>query len=372
MNSKTIYKQFLAFLRKEFYHVLRDKKTLLILFGIPIVQILIFGFALTNEVKNAKIMIVAPNENVVSQQIISKIKVSEYFSVKTIESTPRNVMPYLKNGKIECALIFPSDFTCIPLKNNTVQVITDGTDPNFSKTVTNYINAIIGEYVMEHNAEQQMPMQIQSEVNMLYNPELNGSMIFIPGVIAMIMMIVCCTLTAVSIVREKELGSMEVLLASPLKPILIMIAKALPYLFLSILNLVVILLLSYFVLNVPFNGSVILLFLISIIFLISCLAFGLVISNITSSQDVAMLISMVGMLLPTILFTGFLFPLENMPLFFQWLANLVPARWYFIITQDIMIKGLGFASVWKETLVLAAMVIILLFISIKKFNIRLA
>ncbi len=371
MIKHKIYKQFTAFIRKEFYHVFRDRKTLLIMFVLPVVQILLFGFALTNEVKNARLLIVNPTENAVSGQIISKIKASKYFTVTNVAHNTTDMESYFKSGNIQCALIFPSGFNTTSLKNNTIQIITDGTDPNFSKTVTNYLNAIIGEYLQERSMLQQVPLQINSEVRMLYNPEMNGSMVFIPGVIALIMMIVCCTLTAVAIVREKEFGSMEVLLVSPLKPILVLVAKALPYLVLSIINLIVILLMSRFALGVPIRGSLLLLFAESILFIITCLAFGLVISNSTNSQSAAMLISMMGMLLPTLLFTGFLFPLENMPIGFQWFANIVPARWYFLIVNDVMIKGLSFSGVWKETLVLIGMSVTLLSISMLKFKTRL-
>ncbi len=206
---------------------------------------------------------------------------------------------------------------------------------------------------------------------MLYNPSLMGAMNFVPGVIALIMMIVCTTLTAIAIVREKEMGTMETLLVSPVKPLALLIAKTIPYAVLSLVNLSFILLLSNLVLDVPVRGSVVLLLFECFLYIISCLALGLMISNIATSQAVAMMISMAGILLPTLLLTGFLFPLENMPWIFQWLSNIVPARWFFIIVKSVMLKGMGLQDIWMETSILIGMTVILLAISLKKFKIRL-
>jgi ABC-2 type transport system permease protein len=207
---------------------------------------------------------------------------------------------------------------------------------------------------------------------MLYNEDQNGSLNFIPGVIALIFMIVCTALTSVSVVREKEMGTMEVLLVSPFSPIMVLIAKAVPYLILSIINLIIILTLSVYLLHVQIQGSVVLLFLESILFIITCLSLGLLISNLTNSQQNAMLISMMGMMLPTMILTGFMFPLENMPWIFQVISHVVPSRYYYIIMKAVMLKGLGFKYVWKESLILGTMALFLLSIALKRFKIRLS
>ncbi len=371
-NNTKIFKQFGAFIRKEFYHVFRDKRTLLVMFALPAVQILLFGFALTNELKNANIMVVNQASSIESKEITDKIEASPFFTIKMAEHNAENVETYIKQGKIKAVVIFPENFGRATGKDNTVQLITEGTDPNIAKTIINYINAIIGDYQLTELNKNgtKMPFTIDVEVAMLYNPELNGSMMFIPGVIAMVMMIVCTTLTAVSVVREKEFGSFEVLLVSPLRPILVLISKALPYFVLSFANLIIILLMSKYILGVPLKGSVFLLMAESMLFILTCLTFGLLFSSIAETQAVAMLLSMMGMLLPTILFTGFIFPLENMPTFYQWLANIVPAKWYFIVVKDIMLKGVGFASIWKETAILGGMTITLTALSLLKFKKR--
>ncbi|GAB3901469.1 ABC transporter permease [Spirosoma agri] len=367
-------KQLLVFIRKEFYHVFRDQRTLLILFGLPTAQILLFGFTLSSEVKNVNLAVVDFARDVVSQQIITKIQSSSYFNLQQSVMRYDDMQRAFREGKIKAAVIFPTNFNddLRHLGTAQVQLITDASDPNTAKIITNYITAILGGYQQQLNAVAAVPHQIQTETRMLYNPDMNGSLNFIPGVLALILMIVCTTLTSVSIVREKELGTMEVLLVSPFKPILVLIAKAVPYLVLSLLDFILILLLSVYVLNVRVQGSIFLLFGESALFIICCLSLGLLISNVTASQQVAMLISMMGMMLPTMLFTGFMFPIENMPVPLQVISNLVPSRWYYLIVKAIMLKGLGFGAVWKETVVLVSMTLVLLGISLKNFNIRLA
>lgn len=361
-----------AFIHKEFLHVFRDRRTLLIMFGLPIAQILIFGYALTNEVKNARLLVVNPSNEVSVNQMIDKIAASSYFTVKHVEKNAQNLDKYFKNGDAQCALIFPDKFSSAKNEAAEIQIVADASDPNFAKTVINYLTAIIMDFQQSPKQTRQPPMQIKTEVRMLYNPSLNGSMNFVPGVIAMIMMIVCTTLTSVAVVREKETGTMEVLLVSPMRPIFVLISKAIPYFVLSIVNLTIILIISNVLLDVPIHGSLLLIFLVSVLYIFTCLALGLMISNSTSSQAMAMMVSMAGILLPILLFTGFIFPIENMPLVFQWISNVIPARWYFLIIQSVMLKGQGFMDVWRETLILLAMMVVLVVISLKKFKIRLS
>ncbi len=367
-------KRFLAFIRKEFYHVFRDQRTLLILFGLPVVQIVLFGFALSSEVKNIGIAIQDNSHDIHTEKIIRKIGSSSYFHVEKPILNYKDIENRFKDGSIKCAVIFPSNFgsDLQRLGGAKIQVIADASDPNTATIVTNYLNAIVRDYQQELNPTTRFNYQILPELRQLYNEEQNGSLNFIPGVIALIFMIVSTALTSVSVVREKELGTMEILLVSPFKPIMVLIAKAIPYLVLSIINFVIIIFLSVYLLNVEIKGSFLLLFAESILFIITCLSLGLLISNVTASQQTAMLISMMGMMLPTLLLTGFMFPLENMPWIFQAISHLIPSHYYYIIVKAVMLKGLGFSYIWKETLILVVMTILLLTISLKKFKIRLS
>lgn len=366
-------KQLIAFIRKEFYHVFRDRRTLLILFGIPIAQIILFGQALSSEVKNIGIAVLDEANNTYSQEITHRLQASPYFKLKEPLLRYDQVEDQFKRGTIKAALIFPPDFgkDLYTSSGTSLQLITDGSDPNTAKTVQNYLSAMVASYQQELNPAVQLPYQITLENRMLYNEEQNGSMNFVPGVIALIFMIVSTALTSVAVVREKELGTMEILLVSPFNPLKILIAKAVPYLILSLINFTVILLLSVYMLDVPIRGNLLLLYAESTLFIIICLSLGLLISTSTSSQQTAMLIAMMGMMLPTAFFTGFMFPIENMPLVFQGIARVFPSSYYYAIVKKVMLKGLDFSYIWKETLILIAMAVVFLTLAMKKFKIRL-
>ncbi|HXP52285.1 MAG TPA: ABC transporter permease, partial [Bacteroidia bacterium] len=271
------------------------------------------------------------------------------------------------------AVVFPANFNqdLLHLNKASIQVIADASDPNTATTLSNYVSTIVADYQAQLSPTSGVPYTIIPEVRMLYNPDLKGAPNFVPGVMAMVLLLVCVMMTSVSIVREKEMGTMEILLVSPVKPLMVIIAKAIPYLVLSIVNLAVILILSVYALDVPIKGSVLLLVGESTLLILTALALGLFISTITSSQQSAMFASMLGMMLPTMLLSGYMFPIENMPVVLQVISNIVPARWYYVIVKAVMLKGLGFASVWKETLILAFMALFFTALSLRNFKIRL-
>ncbi len=366
-------KQFLFFVQKEFYHLLRDPRTMIILFGMPLTQILIFGFALTNEVKNTRIAILDNSKDPVTAEIIQQLEASRYFDVvKNIKSN-NELEPAFQQGIIKLAIVFPQRFQYSLLHENeaSVQMIADATDPNVANTLSNYATAIILDYQNNMKGQVEFPYTINTEVRMLYNPQLKGSYNFVPGVMAMVLMLVCAMMTSISIVREKEMGTMEIILVSPIVPIHVIIAKMVPYFLLSSVNIGSILLLSVFVLDVPIQGNLVLLVSECLLFTVTVLGLGLLISSVTDSQQIAMLISLMGLFLPTIMLSGFMFPIENMPVPLQIVSNIVPAKWFYFIVKTVMIKGLGFKYVWKETLILIGMTIFFLVVSIKKFKIRL-
>ena len=367
-------KQFYHFIIKEFYHIFRDRKTMFILLGMPMVQIIIFGFALTNEVKNTSIVIINQSQGVAANKLVEKIESSQYFELYKQSTDALEIDKLFKKGVVKVALVIPNDFDPSTVNQNKgqLQIIADATDPNVATALTNYLTAIAMDYQKDMNPIQKMPFNIDVETRMMYNPQLKGAYNFVPGVMAMVLLLVCTMMTALTVVREKELGNMEVLLASPINPLKIIIAKAVPYLLLSIINITTILLLSYFVLDVPINGSLVLLYAESILFILVSLGLGLLISAGTDSQQSAMFISLVAMFLPTVMFSGFIFPIENMPLPLRFISNFIPAKWFFIIVKSVMIKGVGIKLVWKETLILSGMMLFFFGMAIKKFKIRLA
>lgn len=345
-----------------------------ILLGMPMVQIIIFGFALTNEVKNTSIVIINQSQGVAANKLVEKIESSQYFELYKQSTDALEIDKLFKKGVVKVALVIPNDFDLSTVNQNKgqLQIIADATDPNVATALTNYLSAIAMDYQKDMNPIQKMPFNIDVETRMMYNPQLKGAYNFVPGVMAMVLLLVCTMMTALTVVREKELGNMEVLLASPINPLKIIIAKAVPYLLLSIINITSILLLSYFVLDVPINGSLVLLYAESILFILVSLGLGLLISAGTDSQQSAMFISLVAMFLPTVMFSGFIFPIENMPLPLRVISNFIPAKWFFIIVKSVMIKGVGIKLVWKETLILSGMMLFFFGMAIKKFKIRLA
>lgn len=367
-------KQFISFVKKEFYHIFRDKQTLFILLGMPILLIVIFGFALTNEVKNARFAVLDLSKDGATQELVSQLDASRYFDYSGSVHSYKEIEALFRKGAVKMAIVFPASFksNLQHFNKEQVQLVTDASDPNTATTLTGYATTVIKDYEQRITDERKIPYTINPRVRMLYNPQSKGAYSFVPGVMAIVLMLVCTLMTSITVVREKEKGTMEVLLVSPMQPLKILLAKAVPYLLLSVVNIMSILLLSAFVLEVPIRGSLILLVTECILFTITCLSLGLLISSASDSQQTAMFISLTGMFLPTIMLSGFMFPIENMPTVLQVVSNIVPARWFYTIVRSVMIKGVGFDEVWLPTVFLLGMTAVLLGLSIKKFKIRLA
>jgi len=365
-------KKFRGFVIKEFYHILRDYRTMLILFGIPIAQILLFGYVITNEIKDASIAVYDKSKDETTQKIISKIQASGYFKLEKNINDPEEIEKSFKEGKIKEVIVFEENFGKNLAKNNqaNIQILTDASEANTASILMNYTAAIINDYVREANPLFKMPLQVIPQVRMFYNPEMKSVYLFVPGIIAMLLILISALMTSVSITREKEFGTMEVLLVSPLKPWHIIIGKLLPYLGLSILIVIIVLILASTVFGLPVQGNLWLLFAECILYIILSLSIGVFISTIAKSQQIALMISMLGLMLPTILLSGFIFPVENMPLIMQWLCNIMPPRWFIVIIKNIMLKGTEFQYVWKETAILAGMTVFFIFMSVKKFKLR--
>ncbi|MBP7652995.1 ABC transporter permease [Candidatus Dependentiae bacterium] len=363
---------FWAFIKKESYHILRDYRTLIILFGMPVIQIMLFGFAITNELNYAKIGILDNSKNEISSRLISKILSSGYFDLHNYFQSYEDIDKEFAKGKIKAAIIIPEKFgnRSETAENSAVHLILDSSEPNTSNLLTAYISSIIKEFNAGFLTHDKMMKQIIPEVKMRYNPELKSVYMFVPGLMSVILMLVSALMTSISITREKELGTMEILLVSPLKPVQIILGKVIPYIFLSFMNAVIILLLGRFVFEVPVFGNTALLLAECVLFIFTALSLGIMISSITSSQQTAMMIALVALMMPTILLSGFIFPIKNMPQALQILTNIIPAKWFIIIIKNIMLKGVGLNFVWKETLILFSMTLIFIFISVKKFKDR--
>ena len=363
-------KQFISFIRKEFYHIFRDKRTMMILLAMPIILIILFGYAITTEIKRAPIAILDQSRDEVTQKMIEHLSASEYFELYTMVNSEAEGQALFRQGKVRLLIVFPAQYASSP--DASVQLLADATDPNEATQLAAYATAILSQVKVETiNSPLSTATAITPVVSLLYNPLMKGAYNFVPGVMGLILILICAMMTSVGIVKEKEIGTMEVLLVSPMKPVYIILAKATPYLLLSLVNIATILSLSYFLLGVPIAGSLTLLVSVSILYALVSLCLGLLISTVADTQQAAMLVSAVVLMLPVMLLSGMMFPIENMPKILQVLSNIVPARWYISAVKDIMIKGLGARAILPEISILAGMAVFLVALSVKRFKIRL-
>src|ERR1019366_2219384 len=342
-----------------------------LLIGIPVAQITILGFAVTDEIKNSEIAILDNTNDATSQNIEGRFRASKYFHIVEMFHSTSEIDEAFRKGKVKLVIVFPKNLREDLMHGNKaqIQLIADASDPNMATIVTNYASAIIEDYQME--IIDNIPFQIETKIRMLYKPELKGAYNFVPGVMGMVLMLICAMMTAVSIVREKEMGTMEVLLVSPLRPFMIIVAKAIPFMVLSLVNVTIILLLSVYALDVPIMGSVTLLMFESFLFIIASLALGMVISTLAYTQQTAMMMSIVILMVPTMMLSGYVYPIENMPVVLQWVAHIVPAKWYVNIVKAVMIKGLGIEFIIKENIILLSFVVLFTVITVYRFKIRL-
>ncbi len=366
-------KNFVGFIKKEFLHIVRDFRTLIVLFGLPVVQILVFGFVIRNEIQDVKIAVLDLSRDETTLEITNKILSSEFFVLHRYLSDNAEIENVFREGTVREIIIFENNFGERLEREGkaAIQIIADASDPNSASLVANYTIGILTDYMRKINTNIVKPLQIIPQVRMMYNPNLRSSFMFVPGTMALILMLVSAMMTSISIAREKEQGTMEVLLTSPLRPVQIVVGKVMPYILLSCINAIVIISLGYFVFGLPVKGSLPLLFGETILFITLALSLGILISTMANSQQVAMFISVFALMLPTILLSGFIFPVENMPRILQWLTYIVPPKYFIEILRSIMLKGTNFINVWKQTAVLAGMTSVFILISVIKFKIRL-
>jgi ABC-2 type transport system permease protein len=375
-------RSFRIFVQKEFFHIMRDRWTTLILLVLPILMIILFGFGITTEIRNTKFAVYDPSGDYTTRGIVNKLESSEYFTLERYIDSEDEIERLFRRGETGFAIVFG---------DNRILLIADGTDPNTASVLTNYATALINSYLQESAVRQvgggaatdvagDPPVAsataaahrtITPEIRLLYNPSLKSAYNIVPGIMGMILMLICAMMTSVSIAREKELGTMEVLLVSPMKPFLIILSKIVPYFTISVINYITILLLSVFVLKVPIAGSLILLSGLSLLFIFVSLLLGILISSVVDKQITALLISGMMLMMPAVFLSGLMFPIESMPEALQWLSHILPVKWFIIAVRSVMVKGLGISSILQEVSILIGMGIIILIISIKKFKYRL-
>ena len=335
---------------------------MLILFGMPVVLMLLFGFAITNDVKNVRTVIVTSRLTPQTQAAQQRLAASEYFTIVATVPTPQEAELLIRRQKADLYLTpYPKG------QGSGWHITVDGADPNMAQQWATYAQAIIGRSGLTPNS----PLVLTPSLKLLYNPQMRSAYNFVPAIMGMLLMLVCAMMTSISIVREKERGTMEVLLVSPVRPLMVIVAKAIPYLVLAFVVLIIILLMGHYVLAVPLAGSLVWIVLVSVIYILLALSLGLLISNIAQTQLVALLLSAMVLLMPVVMLSGMLFPIESMPRVLQWISAIMPPRYYIEAMRKLMIMGVGIQAVLREVLVLCAMTVVLLTVALAKFKVRL-
>lgn len=359
-------KTFIAFVLKESRHILRDRRTMLILFGMPVVMMFLFGFAISTDVRNVRTVVVTSTMDRLTQQVVNAVAASDYFDITATAGTAAEAERIIRRQEADMALVFAPDFADGRHRGESrLQIITDASDPNMAQQYALYARMIALQTLGGGKGGGTV------STKMLYNPQMKSAYNFVPGIMGMLLMLICAMMTSISIVREKERGTMEVLLVSPVRPLMIVVAKTIPYLLLAIVVLTLILLMAFHVLGVPLQGRLPDIYLLSFVYITLALALGLLISTLVSSQLVALLVSAMGLLLPTVLLSGLMFPVESMPEVLQYVSLAIPARWYIAAIRKLMIMGVGPDEISQELLILVGMASLLLAISVVKFKKRL-
>ena len=382
MGSMKNYKRFMSFVGKEFNHILRDTRTLMVLIVMPVVMIVLFGFALSTEIKDVKVAVYDPSRDAATSRLVSQINASEYFTVTAFLDGEDGVLEAFRSNTADIAIVFEDNFyhRAVHDGDGRLQVIVDGSNTNVGSMAVFYVSSIVSSFQKElareaalnqPSSESVSQVRISTSTRMMYNPQMKSAFNFVPGVMGMILMLVCAMMTSVSIVREKERGTMEVLLVSPVKPFSVILAKAIPYFVVSAFILLLVLCLSVFLIKVPISGSLMWVILVSLLFILVSLSIGILISTLVSKQEVAILISGMVLMLPTMLLSGMLFPIESMPEVLQWVSYLVPAKWYIDSIKVMMIQGLGIRYCLDAVLILVGFLTVITGLSVVKFKDRL-
>jgi len=365
-------KMFIAFVGKEIRHILRDRRTMLILFGMPLIMMLLFGFAISTDVKDVRLVAVTTPADHLTQRMLTRLDASEYFILTHTVQTTAEAEQLIRNGQADIAIVFSPRFADrLPKGQGQVQLILDGADPNQASMQGAYATQILQAGMAEATSAAPVPQSTEIITRLPYNPQMKSAYNFVPGIMGLLLLLICAMMTSVSIVREKERGTMEVLLVSPIRPLLILIAKAVPYFLLSIIILLFILGISNFVLKVPVSGNLLAILTLCLLYIFLALCLGLLISVVAKTQLQALLISGMLMLMPNLLLSGMIYPIESMPLPLQWFSAIIPARWFIAAIRKLMVMGVGLQMVGRELLILTAMSLLILGIALKKFKTRL-
>ncbi len=360
-----------AIARKEFYHIIHDPRSLIIIFLLPTLQLIMFGYALNLEIQNVDLAVIDYDHSPLSRELIEEFSGSKYFTVHHFQDVPDKIEKYFLSRKMRAALIIPVNFSrkIHSGMNAPVQIIIDAVDPNAAINIKNYSEQIILAFNQHYLRAFQLPIRLES--NIWFNPDMKSTHFFIPGLLALLLVMISALLTSITITREKETGTLEQILVSPVSAREIIIGKVIPYIFLAFLVGSLILSIGVFLFQVPFRGSLLLLVLLTTLYIITALSLGLMISTIVPTQQIAMMAALVVTLLPTLILSGFIFPLKSMPYILQMISYIIPAKYYLIIVRGIMLKGNTLHHLYLPVFFLVLMSFILLNVAVHRFRLNL-
>ena len=359
---------FRSFVVKETRHILRDRQTLAVLLLMPAAMVLLFGFAIRTDVGSVRVLVVDAARDARSTALTRALAATPALEVVGVAATPEAVEPALRAGDADVALLLPPDFAHRFARGAaTVQLVSDGVNATFAQTAEGYVRAAVQRWAARHGAGG---AAVRTHTRMRFNPTLASENLFVPGLLAFVLTLISALMTAISIAREKETGTMELLLVSPLRPVQIVTGKVAPYLGLASLNAVTALAVAWLAFRVPVRGSLTLLLAGALVYVLVSLALGVLISSRAPTQRAAMMGTLLGLLLPTIALSGFIFPIASMPGWLQPVTQVVPATWFIRLARGVMLKGAGLDVLWREALVLCAMAAGLLGLGARAFRDR--
>jgi ABC-2 type transport system permease protein len=369
----------LGLLRKEVQHIRRDPRTLAVILALPVVQVILFGFAIRTDVDHVRLAIVDPAPDETTLALRSRFTAAGVFDVRAILQRTADLDHLFRSGEVQGGIVFPSDFAARVVAGDAqLLVVTDGTEPNTASLLQAYAQAVVAGFISENRptsaslrAARPAPVRITTRIRTRFNPTRESANLFVPGLMAFVLTIISSLMTAISLTREKETGTLEALLVSPLRPWVIIVGKVFPYLVIGFVSAVLVIVEARLIFHVPLRGSIALLLGETLLFILASLALGILVSARTSSQRVAMMGAALATMLPNLLLSGFIFPIESMPLPLRLLSNVIPGRWFVEVARGVMLKGVGLDYVWPQTLILAAMSALLLGAAARSFNARL-
>lgn len=357
-----------AIMRKEFIHIFRDWRTLLIIVLMPVMMIVLYGYAITMDMRNIRFAVIDESATPESRDLVRAFDDNGFFVHVPVRITRAEVGRLFSRREANMVLVIPRDYAERLRTERTVpvQLLIDASDSNVGTFISTYTSQVLRLHTQRLNGR--LPAVLTVEPRIFYNPDMRSANFFVPGLVALILILISALLTSIAITREKETGTMEQILVSPIRPLEIIIGKVAPYITLGFFNGAMILLFARILFDVPIRGNLVLLGALALVYIFVSLSFGLMISTVARTQQIAMLMTLMATILPTIMMSGFIFPISSMPWVLQIFSRIIPATYFLIIIRGILIKGVGIAELWPQALMLSGIGVFMIVVAVRRFR----